>query len=262
MDLPTIIVTKPGETLHFRPKMKRRADFQIMPAAKKRKTRTVNTNKQFTLTQSKNFSPELKAADSYIYGQAITSGTGSANHVMLMNSPLQGVERYQRIGRRIQIKSAHIRCSIYPVTPVPTSVPEDLVFMLVWDLEGGATPSLSSLLTDIDTSGTSSIGVLSHQNLDNSKRYKILKRKNIPLRICGTATGALPCNGAAFQAQSNDLTFEWNVKLNEITQFNSGSTGVVGDITNGALIFCWWTSLGAALPTSSFDVSGRIRYLD
>lgn len=262
MDLPTIIVTKPGETLHFRPKMKRRADFQIMPAAKKRKSTKTRIDKQLSLGQNKNFTPELKACDSYLYGQAITSGTGAANHVMLMNSPLLGTERYNRIGRRIQMKSAHVRVSVHPVTPVPTSVPEDIVFMLVWDLEAGATPALASLLSDIDTAGVTSVGVLSHVNLDNSKRYRILKRKNIPLRICGTATGALPCNGAAFQAQQDDLIFEWNVKMNEITQFNSGSTGVIGDITNGALIFCWWTSLGAALPTSSFDVSGRVRYLD
>lgn len=240
--------------------MKRRASFQLMPAGKKRKV--VNTNQQFKLTQSKNFTPELKALDNYLYAQPITSGTGAANHVMLMNSPVLGTERYNRIGRRIQIKSAHVRVSIYPVTPVPTSVPEDLVFMLVWDLEAGATPALSSLLQDVDVAGVASTGPLSHVNLDNSKRYKILKRKNVPLRICGTATGALPCNGAAFQAQENDLLFEWNVNLNEVTQFNSGTTGVIGDITSGALVFCWWTSLGAALPTSTFDVSGRIRYLD
>lgn len=206
--------------------------------------------------------PELKAMDQWLIGQAITSGTGAAGHVMLLNSPLLGTERYNRIGRRINIKKAHIHVSLHPVTPVPTSVPEDIVFMLIWDLEAGATPSLSSLLSDEDGAGTVLVSVLSHVNLNNSKRYRILKRKNIPLRVCGTATGALPCNGAAFQANQDDLDFKWNVNCDYITQFNAGNTGVIGDITNGALIFCWWTSLAAGLPTSSFDVTARLRYLD
>lgn len=208
------------------------------------------------------FSPEMKSLDQWLTNQAITAGTGAAGHVMLLNSPMLGTERYNRIGRRIQIKQIHTHVSLHPVTPVPTSVPEDIVFMLVWDLEAGATPSLSSLLSDEDGAGTVLVSVISHVNLNNTKRYRILKRKNIPLRICGTATGALPCNGAAFQANENDLDFKWNLNCDYITQFNTGNSGVIGDITNGALIFCWWTSLGAGLPTSFFDVTARIRYYD
>lgn len=126
----------------------------------------------------------------------------------------------------------------------------------------GATPALTSLVQDIDIVGATNSTVISHLNLDNSKRYIILKRKNIPLRICGTATGALPCNGAAFQANQDDLDFKWNVKVDRTTQFNAGNTGVIADITNGALLVCWWTSLGAGLPTSFLDVTARVRYLD
>lgn len=239
--------------------MKRRANVQkTKKVSKKRRVATDS----FSLQGRSSFQPELKALDQWLFAQPITSGTGAANHVMLLNSPMLGTDRNNRIGRKIQIKSAHIHVSIHPVTPVPTSVPEDLVFLLVWDLEAGATPALSSLLTNIDTAGTASVSVIGMQNLDNSKRYKILKRKNIPLRVCGTATGALPCNGAAFQANQDTLDFKWNIKCNLLTQFNSGNTGVIGDITNGALVFCWWTSLGAALPTSDFDVTSRIRYYD
>jgi len=239
--------------------MKRKANAQKSRKAEHKRRRVADP---FTLQGRSSFKPELKALDQWLFGQAITSGTGSANHVMLLNSPMLGTDRNNRIGRKIQIKSAHVHVSLHPVTPVPTSVPENIVFMLIWDLEAGATPALSSLLTNIDTSGVASVSVLGMMNLDNAKRYKILKRINIPLRICGTATGALPCNGAAFQANQDTLDFKWNVKCNLLTQFNSGNTGVVGDITNGALVFCWWTDLGAALPTSSFDVTSRIRYYD
>lgn len=240
--------------------MKRRANQQLGPVTKKKARRAPRDPASFKTSST--FQPEMKSLDSWIFNQPIVSGTGAANHVLLLNSPILGTERYNRIGRRIQVKSVHVHWTLHPVQPVPTSVPEDLVFFLVWDLEAGATPALTSLLQTVDGAGVTNSSVTSQINLDNSKRYIILKRKNVPLRVCGTATGALPCNGAAFQAMSNDLDFKWNVKVNRTTQFNAGNTGVIGDITNGALLVCWWTSLGAGLPTSFLDVSARCRYYD
>jgi len=207
------------------------------------------------------FAPEMKSMDT-IYSSAITSGTGAGGHVLLCNNPLLGTDRYQRIGRRINIKAIHLNLSLHPVTPVPTSVPEDIVFMLVWDYDAGSTPSLSSLLQDTDNTGAVFATPNSNRNVDLVKRYKVLWKKNIPLRICGTATGALPCNGAAFQANQDDLLMHFHKKCDLVTQFNSGNTGSIGDFENGALIFCWWTDLAIGLPTSSFQANIRIRYYD
>ena len=115
---------------------------------------------------------------------------------------------------------------------------------------------------DTDYLGAVTNSVRSNRNVDLTKRYQMLWKKNIPLRICGTVTGALACNGAAFQANQDDLFMEFHKEVDLITQFNAGNTGSVADIENGALIFCWWTDLGAGLPTSSFDVNIRIRYYD
>lgn len=239
--------------------MKRRASTQIRPAAKRVKRSPAAAT---TYGQSKKFTPELKAFDSFDTNVPITTGTASAGHVSLLNAPQLGSDRFNRIGRKIQIKKIHVRISLHPVTPVPTSVPEDIVFMLIWDRDGNTLPSLTQLLQDVTVGGVVSSTVNSHQNLDESKRYKILKKHIVPLRICGTATGALPCNGAAFQAQSNDLNWSWNIKGDFITQYNAGNAGNVADISNGGLILCWWTSLGAGLPVSTFDYNNRIRYFD
>lgn len=242
--------------------MKRSAQSQKQSKRKKRARVVGGVNPGAMVGNSPKFVPEKKWLDNWIYGQAITSGGASAGHVMLCNLPAVGPNSYQRIGRRIQITNVHIKVVVHPVTPVPTSVPEDLLFMLIWDQDATALPTLANLLTSTDTVGATSSTVYDGFNLNESKRFKILKKKLVPLRICGTMTGALPCNGAAFQAQNNDLAWDWHVKSNLITQFNAGAAGNITDISNGALVFTWWTSLGVGLPVSTFDVNSRIRYYD
>lgn len=208
------------------------------------------------------FKPELKAFDVWDSNVSIPPGTGSASHVALLNAMQLGSDRFNRIGRKVQIKKIHVRISLHPVTPVPTSVPEDIVVMLVWDTDGNTLPGLAQLLADTSLAGVIGIDVNSHQNLDESTRWKILKRKVIPLRVCGTATGALPCNGAAFQALSNDLHWDWNIDCDLLTQYSSLSNGNVADISNGSLILCWWTNLAVGLPPSALSYRTRIRYFD
>lgn len=261
---PYIVLTTPEGRNYLKyvpnPKMKRKANQQIGPKSKKARKSSARRDPQ-SLVTSKHFQPELKAIDNFL-GTTIIPGTGSANHVMLLNNPVRGTDRHQRIGRKIQIESVDVRCSLHPVTPQPTSVPEDIVIALVWGVEGAPFPSLSDLFTETDSAGTLDVTVRAHTNLDNTKKFRILKRKLIPLRICGTATGALPCNGAAFQANQDDLYWEWHIKKPLITQFNLGNTGTVTDIENGALFLVFWTDLSAGLPVSGIDFNTRVRFYD
>lgn len=205
--------------------------------------------------------PEMKAVDTNSLN-TITSGTAAVLHLTLMNCPLLGTERYNRIGRRIQIKKINVMISVQPVTPVPTSVPEDIIIVLFVDIDGGTQPSLPDLFTTVDNGGAAVGNVYSMRNLNTTSRFKVLKVKRIPLRICGTMTGALPCNGAAFQATQDDLQFSWNVKTDVRTQFNANSTGNSGDIENGAIYLGYWSSIGAGLPNSAINITTRCRYYD
>lgn len=245
--------------------MKRRAVEQAHGPIKKRKVPKRERVQAINLgpgRPSAIFVPEKKWVDTSNYAVPILSGTAAANHNILLNGLVPGTRSYNRVGNRIQITDIHVKVSLHPVTPVPTSVPEDIVFMVIYDNEGGSLPALGALLTSTDLNGAGTSTPISHFNLTESKRYKILKRKVVPLRICGTATGALPCNGAAFQANQDDLIWSWHIKSNILTQYNAGASGGVGDIANGSIIFCWWTSLGVGLPVSNFDCETRIRYYD
>lgn len=237
--------------------MKRQASTQKYGTAKKRKTTVASRSRadpqSFKTTNS--LSPELKSLDN-VLSTVIASGFGAANHNILLNCPIPGPDRQNRIGRRIHMKSAHVHVTLFPSNAAGPLV-EDLVFLLVWDLEAGALPAMSSLLTDVDLAGTATTNVTSHINLDNSKRYTILKRKNVPYR----PSLASPPVGME-QSSADNLDWTWNVKLNHITQFNSGNTGVIGDITNGALLFCYWSTTAVALGQTGMVATCRVRYYD
>lgn len=240
--------------------MKRRASKQKQSKGVKKRRIVVASPK--LITGGKSFSPELKCCDSGGTG-TIAPGYTSVGHVDLINVPFLGTERYQRIGRKINIKQIHIKIAVTAPTPTATQIPEDLLFLLVWDQEGGPIPNLADVLQQITTSAVATTDVYSFTNLDNTGRFRILKRKNVPLRVCGTLTGALPCNGAEFQANQDNLFWEWNLKTDLTTQFNSGNTGTIGDVSTGALFLMWFTNLGALQPDrAGLDYRTRIRYYD
>ena len=167
--------------LHY--PMKRSANFQKGRNAKRAKTVAPAAGfAQNRAVIGRTFQPEMKSLDT-VLNSAITSGTGAGGHVLLCNNPLLGTDRFQRIGRRIQIKAIHLNLSLHPVTPVATSVPEDLVFMLVWDRDSGGTPTLSNLLQDTDNLGAVVNSVRSNRNVDLAKRYKMLWKRTFHLEF-------------------------------------------------------------------------------
>lgn len=210
------------------------------------------------------FTPELKAVDNWI-DAIFTPGFTSTNHVMLLNGLLLGADRQNRIGRKIQTKKIHVRCVLHPQTPDENLVAEDLLIMLVLDVDSvttGALANLSNLLQDTNYGGTQRTGVFSGQNLNGTSRFKILKKVMIPLRSCGTATGVVSCGGNVFQAASNLMEFEWHVDCDIITKYNSGNTGSVSDIENGAIYIMWQTSGENDTNFAAMSITTRIRYYD
>lgn len=201
----------------------------------------------FSLQTSKNFEPEKKALDTTLTAIVVVTGTGAANHTTVLNAPLLGTERYNRIGRRIQLKSAHVHIEFTPAVVLQNAT---TMFCLVWDLEAGALPALGSLYADVDSAGTATNTVLSHVNLDNSKRYRILRKKMVETRAVQVAP----------QFEQDLAFWSWDVKLDEITQFSGGNTGTIADIVNGALVLGYWSN--AAADTGTFNASCRIRYYD
>lgn len=245
--------------------MKRQATIQVVGVAKKQRRNSAVAIVRQPAWQPRKavIHPEMKAVDT-VGTLAVVTGTASGGHMVLLNGTANGSGPYQRVGRKIVCKKISVMISIHPATPVPTSVPEDIIFILFVAEDGLVLPAngLADLLQDVTNTGAVSNTVYCHNNLGTAARFKMLAKKKVPLRICGTATGALPCNGAAFQAQQDQLQWNWNIKKDIITHYNAGNTGNIGDIEKNAIILCAYTSLGAGLPTTSYDYSTRVRYTD
>lgn len=230
---------------------------------KPRKKRRVTTSpsRSKAITAKSSFQPELKSVSTAAF-ITIGTGAGSAGHTVLLNGLVLGTDRFNRIGRKIQMKRIQVQISLHPPTPTVTNFPQDLLFFLYVDRDSGALPALADLYQDVAQNGSVSTTVYSQRNLNTTKRFRVLAVKRIPLRICGTATGALPCNGAAFQANQDDLQWNWNIPVDIITQYNGGNTGAYTDIENNAVYLSFFSSVGVGEDQCSFDVSTRVRYLD
>jgi len=243
--------------------MKRARSGDSEKSSKKRKTTVSKPQKAIVIDRGSRsaFKPELKAVSTAAL-ITINSGAGSAGHTVLLNGLVTGANSYNRIGRKIQMKKIQVQISLHPPTPTVTNFPQDLIFFLYVDRDSGALPALADLYQDVAQNGTVSTTVYSQRNLSTTQRFKVLAVKRIPLRICGTATGALPCNGTAFQANQDDLQWTWNIPVNIITTFNLGNTGTYTDIENNAVYLSFFSSVGVGEDPASFDVSTRVRYLD
>ena len=117
--------------------------------------------------------PELKCVDT-------TNGNGSGVVLSLNTTPLvtpnlvqSGAGFYNRIGRRIEMKSLHLTGLIHSTGK---QADQDYCRLLVvYDRQtNGALPAASDILKDYDQSGSSSTGVFSGINPDNRERFVIL----------------------------------------------------------------------------------------
>lgn len=236
--------------------MKRRANQQLGPAAKKRKTTATKSHpKRLPRVKSKMMTPELKAVDTSIV-TTIGPGITAAGHTTLANGIVLGTDRFNRIGRKVHIKSFHARISLYPNVVAPAAT-ENILIMMVLDRDtdtGAGLPPLGDILQNVSQTGTATTSIQSMVNLNSTQRFLILHKKIIPFRI--TSSPSEYCNQSDGAVQ-----WEWYVPMDIITSFNSGNSGGAGDIENNALYVVYYTDkLGANL--SSIELNTRVRYYD
>lgn len=198
---------------------------------------------------------ELKAYDSsFSMTIATTANSKTINPVQ------NGSEIYNRVGRKIYMKSLHIRGW---VNNKATAVTDYARIMIVYDYnnDGSVTTTFGEILANIRSGGGSDW--LSNLDLDNRSTIKIIRDYEITLPAVTNTAGA----GVLTNIQSvNDpikhsFNINWYIDLNGLeTVFNSGTSSSAGDIQSGALFikvfsgatdFCW-----------EIDGTYRLRFYD
>lgn len=220
----------------------------------KAKNSTVAKRKKFSkvpVQPTHDLVPELKSVDFAGTLALDNSGLGSG-HTLLINGLIPGVERYQRIGRRVTAKSINVRCFVYTSAAVPAVIDDLFRFAVVWDEQpSGTLPSAANLWQQVSASGATSTNMLSFNNRDNSMRFKMLRTHMISINA----------EMQANETYKERMLWEWNIPLKNTTQYNAGVTGGLTDIVTGALYFVAHGNNSASAQWS-VDVSLRYKFTD
>lgn len=174
--------------------------------------------------------------------------------LILANGCIAGSQNFNRIGRKISLKSLQIRGFLQP-TDFSTNATLARMLVIFDKQANGAAPTFANIVTSQNIAGTTSSVVTDMVNLDNRDRFEVIRDKMFVLgRSNNTAT------------QTSDTAFplivEEYIKLgNREVVYNAGTAGTVGDIQSGSLYVIWISSEANASGVT-FNGSFRLRFLD
>lgn len=145
--------------------------------------------------------------------------------------------------------------------------------MLVYDRQpNGALPAISDIiLSQSQTSGSTSSTALDQLNLDKRDRFRVLMDERIltPAVIIDDTSGAIeqawPTGQMPADQGGNNYNFKRHMKFLPAleTQYQADSSpAVIGDIATGSLLFVTYGLFTSANSGWVLDASLRVRFVD
>lgn len=200
-------------------------------------------------------STELKVYDLPIATYQVSAVIGSITPICI---PTLGTDMTNRIGRKILIKSFHIRGFVNSeitnnATATGNTLPQHVRMMIVWDTQPNGFPlTLAELLVSNDSG--------SQLNLNGRDRFKILCNKEWVLDPFHFSNAA----GNSFCSSVNQIKLVKKYKkCNLEVVFNAVNGGTISDISTGALMMVWVGNAPAgANSDSNFVGTTRVRFQD
>jgi len=182
---------------------------------------------------------ELKVIDTT--GATLADSSGD---LILLSGVAAGTDFTDRIGRKIFLKSISLRFSMVPGT-ASTNQGDVVRVMLIYDTQtNGAAPATTDILTTASQ--------LSHMNLNNRDRFRVLMDKNLTMGASIYAASALT-QGAPVPRFFHMYR---KIALEEIFQ---GTANTVGSIATGAI---WLLIIGIQDDLTQTYYNARIRFED
>jgi len=204
---------------------------------------------------------ELKCVDAAKFTTGFRTPAAGTAISGPINAISNGAELYQRVGRKVYMKSVAVKGFI---SNVATSVQDLGRMFLIYDSQAnGAFPVVADVLSDLNlaapaTSGTSAI------NLNNRQRFKIIRDHHITLPAVTYTAGVLT-NGPSY----NDTTrysyeINWYINLNGLetiyNQLVAGGGPDITEIASGSLFLMFVSTQQDA--AWNFTGQTRLRYYD
>jgi hypothetical protein len=206
---------------------------------------------------SANPRPELKTVDGLNgSGQANTVNLNTTGYVQGINFISSGSAFYNRVGRKIEMKSIHL-VGVITQTGNATTVNDYCRVCIVYDRQtNGAAPSFSDIFSNYDQAGAITSGPFCGVNPDERERYLVLMDERL----------ALPATGGTGGTDGLMTTYNINryIKLRNLeTHFKADSSPAnIGDIATGAMYITGIGSLASGSQGYKFVGTWRIRYSD
>lgn len=199
--------------------------------------------------------PEIKAVDFPVANTTFpTAGT-----IACLNLIQAGSSYFNRIGRKIELKSFTIRGNIF--TNATTTAYTFARMILFYDRQtNGAFPAVADLIQTTDQTGANTTTSWSGINMNYRDRFLILRDMVFSMPSETDTAGSITAEGLADTSREN-WVIKAHVKLkNLITQYRADSSpAVIGDIATGGLYLLF---IGSTADKWGVAWEGRLRYGD
>lgn len=207
---------------------------------------------------------ELKCLDTVLTYTPVIQTTSTNAGIFLLNAVSEGPAAYQRIGRKVQMKSVRIRGSAALKVGVEATTSDrlgnTLRMTIVHDNQPGvALPTFAEMFANIDYAGTETSTVLAALNPKRTYRFKVLKDCVYTLNAESAPTGGTE-NDWVGRVQIDEY-----IRMNYETQYSGTASPVeVTQISTGALYVVFRALNNATSSQWSIEDTtwGRLRYSD
>lgn len=194
----------------------------------------------------------------------------STGSIIEMNLIVAGSSFFNRIGRRIEMKSMLMEFNIAPLAAARSCVADTLRILLIYDRQtNGAIPALSTMLQDTEQNGTNTTVSTSNINLNNRDRFQIVRDYRIQLpavtiAATGVPTAAFPSQYAGTEGIEGGHIRCYAKLGGLVTQYKADSNpAVIGDIATGGLFLVVFANTAAGSEGFSIPQwNARLRYWD
>jgi len=196
---------------------------------------------------------------------SVISTTNTNGNITLMNAVTTGAGSWNRVGRKIHMKSIRLQGFIdFIVTPTfATGVSTGMYvrMVLVFDKQpsGAAIPTFDAIFGITDQQGTESCpDVQCPPRYDNMDRFRVLMDKLIPM-----GPFSVPAFGSA-PSNISRIPYDYFIKLGALETVYSNQTNpcTIADISSGSLLLVCRTVGDAANMRGNVDGVARLRYTD
>lgn len=204
---------------------------------------------------------EVKAIDIPVANYVFSLDAGSTN-VFPLNLVQEGTGFYNRIGRKIEMLSLHMRGSILQ-TGNAAAADDFVKWAIVYDRQPtGALPNYNNIFLDYNPSGATSNGPYSNINLDNRDRYQIIRHDTFACPA--TAITDLASVSQVITIPPKEMMLEEFIKLRGLTTHFNGTASplLISNITTGALYLVTQGRFTLGNEGYQLSVQFRLRYDD